>query len=94
MITRTPNESPENSLFDVLGEVFELEPQQALALGKRVVTQFASYVADMAAVSGDASAIDAALREIQELEMDLFALSSHLEQFRNRDPEQVSSKQM
>lgn len=73
---------PEDRLFNALGDVFRMEPEQALQTSKEAACLIACFVADIGAVSRTTHSIDAALARIQEMQLELAELSQHLEEFK------------
>ncbi|MEL7105603.1 MAG: hypothetical protein AAGM21_06765 [Pseudomonadota bacterium] len=69
---------PEERLFDALGEVFELEQEEALDVSKRAACSIASFVADVGALSGSPVMVSTALARIQEIQVELTQLTEHL----------------
>ncbi len=75
---------PEERLFDALGEVFELDQEDALDVSKQAACLIASFVADVGALSGNQLAVCAALARINEMQVELAQLTDHLTEYKDK----------
>ncbi|SFI76411.1 hypothetical protein [Albimonas pacifica] len=57
----------EDAVFDVLGEVYELPPEQAVGAAAFVAGQIAAFLADVARLNGDPDEAERARRALQDL---------------------------